>query len=308
MKTIKILTLGMFLSLSFVCFSCSSASEELVEQTDEIVRQREPKPRYNNPGWWDSHQGPLWGPYEYQTSYQEHPYSSNTVDTCQNYISFVYSWRSSYDAMFYNRLQLQYRRLPDEYYQTDADLNNIKESEWYNIGDEYPKGRYPGGIIQSKHELDIDALHFPKGKIGFRYRLLHVDYPGVSYGGDTVYNKFLATEWTVLRRFHDSNNSNNPGGFTISDLFIHVSFPIDGASYYCSVFIDNEPIYKIEGNAYICAQKRERGTYKVSVMRYAMGDLESGYRSGSKEGTYDKNSKHIYINFSKNDFAYPSEQ
>ena len=209
----------------------SSCSSNILEEVQSIPKSRSIG---YEPTWWNSTER-LPAPSEYWSGYRDTPYDVATIDTCAGYVSLVYSWGFSYDWQYYHRLQVQYRKISDG----DEYLQFIPESEWKWLGD--GKGKYQNGIIEEKSPsrcVDIDAACLPKGKIGIRYRLLHMAYPGQYY--DPGYDNIMYTEWTMVSR--SGMVIMNEGGSFVEQLFIHVSFPQTMAMFTCSVFIDNTSV------------------------------------------------------------------
>ncbi|SHF23777.1 hypothetical protein SAMN05444349_1148 [Bacteroides faecichinchillae] len=304
MRIFGLIFLSIILCLSVGFVSCDDEQGGGLEQSSiDIASKAKVRSVSYIPECWDG-KNQLPAPYEYQTSYWDHPYSSDVVDTCQYYFSFVYSWGTAYDLQYYDRLQLQYRFAPDKY-EDYHDMERIPESEWHNIGEKYPKELYPGGIIKRKDsrcELNIDAHHLPKAKLNIRYRLLHCQYPGV-WPSDTIYNKILFTEWRTV--FLGYNVVDNIYGYTSTGyLYFHVNFPTDGREYTYSVFVDSEQLMNKENGVYTCKKNRKQGRYEISAMMHAVIGVNSIYKSGRIEGTYNENSSDIYVNFTPEHFQY----
>lgn len=271
----------------------SSCSSNILEEVQSIPKSRSIG---YEPTWWNSTER-LPAPSEYWSGYRDTPYDVATIDTCAGYVSLVYSWGFSYDWQYYHRLQVQYRKISDG----DEYLQFIPESEWKWLGD--GKGKYQNGIIEEKSPsrcVDIDAACLPKGKIGIRYRLLHMAYPGQYY--DPGYDNIMYTEWTMVSR--SGMVIMNEGGSFVEQLFIHVSFPQTMAMFTCSVFIDDNQIYKNTNNIYVYERKKENGTYTVSAFMQIHQGRSTEYRSAEKTGEYNKSTKHIYVNFTLEDFVY----
>ncbi len=306
MRFFNLCILSIIVCLSLGFSSCSNEQEDEFDQTNGNIalKSRSVYDLCYVPEWWDG-ENQLEGPYNYQSNYQDYPYSSNTVDTCDYYYSFVYSWGNSYALQYYDRLQFQYRLAPDRY----EDYHTVEEapdSEWHNIGEVYPKERYEGGVIKRTGnvcEVDIDAHHFPKAKLNIRYRLLHTQYP---YELEKYYN-VLCTKWTTLMVGY--NAVYNTNGFTTPDsLYFHVNLPIDGGFYSYSVVVDSEPVQTIVGGLRVCEKTKKEGRFEITALMHKMpviDDVVVGiYRSARIEGTYNENSRDIYATFTPKDFQY----
>lgn len=305
MKTIFFLIGGISLSL-FTLYSCGGQEEMLNHESHaDLLRTRSIG---YMPEWWDG-KSQLEGPYEYYTSYQDYPYNGTMPDTCDYYFNFTYSWGTSYASQYYNRLQLQYRKTSNKYENYHV-LESLPDSEWHNIGEEYPKERYPGGVvlINMRQAIDLDANHLPKGMLNFRYRLLHNQYPA-TYPEDVYNNTILSTKWTVISR--NNTTIDNLYGYTSPDsLFFHVSFPTDGTgSYTYSVDVDNEPVQRLVRGFYACRKYKKNGTYEIYALKHedpSNDDPLTGsiYKSGKITGSYDENSRIIYAHFNSEHFKY----
>lgn len=306
MKTITFFFCGIFLSLSCM-FSCSEQEDVLENEHHNADLLRTRSIGYI-PEWWDG-KSQLDGPYEYYTSYQDYPYNRTIPDTCDYYFNFSYSWGTSYASQYYYRLQLQYRHTSNKYESYHV-LESLPDSEWHNIGEEYPKERYPGGVIVGHMgAIDLDANHLPKGMLNFRYRLLHSQYPATHPEEVKYNNTILSTKWTVISRSNVAFD--NPYGYTSPDsLFFHISLPTDGTgSYTYSVYVDNEPVQRQVRGLYACRKYKKNGTYEISALKHEDpsedNPLTGGiYKSGKITGTYEESTRDIYVHFNSGHFEY----
>lgn len=311
MKILNLFFCGVAICFFLMIISCNNEEKEVLESinAEEVVTRSGVMPPFAYvPEWWDG-KSQLNEPYEYQTSYQDYPYNKNTIDTCDYYFSFVYTWGTSYASQYYHRFQLQYRHASATWDENYHILESLPDSKWSNIGTESYGDRYPGGIVPTtSHEIDIDAKHLPQGYLNFRYRLLHTEYPATR-PQDTIYNNtILSTKWHVVSR--GNTRFYNSHGSTCDSLFFHVNFPIDLATYNYSVYVDNKLVERqVRGN-YACARPRDSGEYLISAMRVYTPDIneseigETEYRSGTIRGAYDRYTKDIYVTFTSTNFAY----
>lgn len=135
--------------------------------------------------------------------------------------------------------------------------------------------------------------------MNIRYRLLHNHYP---YELDQYYN-FLCTKWRTVLFAHSAIY--NTYGYTVNNLYFHITFPIDGRQYTNSVFVDSEQIRESEGGVYFCQKSREEGKYEITAMMHTTVGSVAIYKSGRIEGTYNKDTRNIFVNFTPERFLYP---
>lgn len=316
MRIIKLVILGFVSCFTFGLVSCSDEQHEVLEQTSKntaSTRYVMDTPFGYVPEWWDG-KSQLDGPYEYQTSLQDHPYNTNIEDNCSYYFSFVYSWHT-YALQYYNRMQLQYR-CTDKYQENYHFLESLPDSEWHNIGERYSDARYSGGILSVgglEGMVDIDAHHFPKARLNFRYRLLHVSYDE-NYPNEFYKNTILSTKWTVV----DARECifDNPYGFLPGEggdygtLCVHVGTP-EGSRYVS--YIGTALLYGAgksnstsvkSGNIMIIKPSKE-GRWEVTMEESYSPSITPGM--GTKQsigGTYDPSVTDVYANFTVDDFKY----
>lgn len=286
MKTLKLLM--NYFSLMLFCvilFSCSK-QDEVLNDDDLSLRTR-------------SVEGKIPGPYEYETSYQNYPrYSSSEAGNSGYYFSFNFTPYSDYFYYTNKWLQLQYRFANLEYAECREELQVTPDSEWRNVGAYCPEIYSNGAIrLYDRTTFDVDARHFPTGRLNLRYRLRY----GPN-GGDPYYPD---SEWTIISRFKVAYD--NPEGYVNPDsLYISVSVPLSGGTYSYSVYVDNQQVQRqFSSGLFVCKRTKDNGTYAVSAMRHSYnpyGDV--AYRSALKEGTYNKESKKIFIEFYHQDFDY----
>lgn len=315
MRIIKLVLLGVISCFNFGLVSCSDEQHEVLEQTCKntaSMRYVMDTPFGYVPEWWDG-KSQLEGPYEYQTSLQDHPYNTDIEDNCDYYFCFVYSWGTSYAAQYYNRMQLQYR-CTDKYQDNYHVLESLPDSEWHNIGEKYSNARYSGGVLSVgglKGMVDIDAHHFPKARLNFRYRLLHTEYDAY-YSTEFYKNTILATKWTVADA-HDCV-FDNPYGFLPEEggeygtLCVHVGAP--AGSRYVS-YIGTALLYgagksnstSVTNGIFMIVKPSKEGRWEVTMEESYSPSITHG--TGRKQtvgGTYDASVTDVYANFTVDDF------
>ena len=100
-------------------------------------------------------------------------------------------------------------------------------------------------------------------------------------------------------------NGYHEWGWFICGAIVYSCFISSNNGYvYLSVFIDDNQIYKNTNNIYVYERKKENGTYTVSAFMQIHQGGSTEYRSAEKTGEYNKSTKHIYVNFTLEDFVY----
>lgn len=321
MKKIAFICFSCILYLVFVLASCSNELEESVNTGNSLkspLTRNGISPSFYVPQWWDG-ETQISGPIMNEIGSQLTPISSNTVDTCDYYFYFIFGGPfNSYEREFYNRIQMQYRYAPDNNtVESPSYLDNRPDSEWHNLGSEYPRGHYSNGVIRLKYpyygELDVDAHHFPKDLINIRFRILHELYP-ITEGPDTVFDKnVLATKWTVI---HEGGGVfDNLKGFIPEEtgeygyLRIHVSIPpgsrwysYSGRAVILGVNGSTSALIPCEGT-YLLPKPAKQGRWEVTMEISYSPNLEPwATREQSVGGRYDPSIIDVYASFSNDDF------
>ena len=260
---------------------------------------------------------PLPAPNEYLTDKGSAHFEA-LKDSGSYYFNFHFSWGTSYDrSMYYKRMQLQYR-----FASQDDNLHlieNLPDTAWHNIGEKYPRDIYTNGFVTVPppfNGFSINAHHFPKGLLEFRYRMIHDCYemfhenntPGIPENTELV----LASKWSIVSI--SNLTFENPDGFRPEEggefgcLVINLSLPT--SSWYVShsgTAIARNGYNKVasislgESGKYYLPKPTAEGQWEVSVKEI--------YSSGIKptmnavvSGLYDRNTKELLVQFTTNDF------